>query len=241
MMRGLKTLSRVSKVRLILHICTSTNTTFSCVTIDKKFLEFFFKRVKVNTSGRYEAEFPYISPCGRETNYIRCDDLPIVFSQLLGEDGVVVEDIVRYGSSPSGNADRDSNCKRTNKDGSGTAPTALSPSTCAMDGRTVSSTIHSPVMASLAYGGTLGLTVPFQPTTLCMLPATGRVYHAGPDNLGGVGLVKSSLAIELSRFFVYEDGAREHAHPVGFRWQGNTWQLDSAVLTRLKKLTSITD
>lgn len=223
----------------------STNTTFSCVTVDKKFLEFFFKRVKVNTSGRYEAEFPYISPCGRETNYVRCDDLPIVFSQLLGEDGAVVEDILRYGSSPSGNANRDSdriNCKRTNElDDSGTVFTVLSPSTRAMDGRSVSSTIHSPVMASLAYGGTLGLTVPFQPTTLCMLPATGRVYHAGPDNVGGVGLVKSSLAIELSRFFVYEEGAGEHAHPVGFRWQGRTWQLDTAVLTRLKKLTNITD
>ncbi|CAI8021449.1 UPF0598 protein C8orf82 homolog [Geodia barretti] len=50
---------------------------------DKKFLEFFFKRVKINTSGRYESEFPYVSPCGRETNYICCDDLPVVFSQLL--------------------------------------------------------------------------------------------------------------------------------------------------------------
>ena len=201
----------------------------------------------MNTSGRYEAEFPYISPCGRETNYIHCDDLPIVFSQLLDEDSVVVEDILRYGNSPSGNASRDVdsngiNSKRTNKEGnSRAAPTVLSPSTHPMNGRTASGVIHSPVMASLAYGGTLGLTVPFQPNTLCMLPATGRVYHAGPENLGGVGLVKSSLAIELSRFFVYEDGAGEHAHPVGFQWQGKRWQLDTAVLTRLKKLISITE
>jgi len=40
---------------------------------DKEFLAFFFKRVKLNTTGRYEVEFPYVSPCGREKNYIRCD------------------------------------------------------------------------------------------------------------------------------------------------------------------------
>ena len=72
-----------------------------------------------------------------------------------------------------------------------------------------------------------------------MLPASGRVYHAGPERLGGVGLVKSSLAIELSRFFVYEEGAGESAHPVGFRWRGRTWELDTAVLGRLAQLTSI--
>ena len=38
---------------------------------DKEFLAFFFKRVKLNTTGRYEVEFPYLSPCGRERNYIR--------------------------------------------------------------------------------------------------------------------------------------------------------------------------
>lgn len=208
---------------------------FLCV--DKKFLEFFFKRVKVNTSGRYEEEFPYISPCGRETNYIRCNDLPIVFSQLLDAENIVVEDISRYGNSPpsttysnSSASDRIS-CK-TNEQDNGTTLSA----------RTASDVRYTPpVMAHLAYGGTLGLTVPFQPTSLCMLPATGRVYHAGPENLGGVGLVKSSLAIEFSRFFVYEAGAGEYSHPVGFRWQGKTWQLDTAVVTRLAKLTSIND
>ncbi|KAM4689956.1 UPF0598 protein C8orf82 homolog, partial [Rhinophrynus dorsalis] len=49
----------------------------------KKFLVFFFKQVKRNQSGRYEEDFPYMSPCGRERNYIRCDDRPIVFTHLL--------------------------------------------------------------------------------------------------------------------------------------------------------------
>ncbi|XP_068789655.1 UPF0598 protein C8orf82 homolog [Struthio camelus] len=50
---------------------------------DVKFLAFFFKQLQPNRSGRYEADFPYISPCGRERNFVRCDDRPIVFTQLL--------------------------------------------------------------------------------------------------------------------------------------------------------------
>nr|XP_013800585.1 PREDICTED: UPF0598 protein C8orf82 homolog [Apteryx mantelli mantelli] len=50
---------------------------------DVKFLAFFFKQLQLNCSGRYEADFPYVSPCGREHNFVRCDDRPIVFTQLL--------------------------------------------------------------------------------------------------------------------------------------------------------------
>ena len=38
---------------------------------DKEFLAFFFQRVRLNNTGRYEKDFPYVSPCGREKNYIR--------------------------------------------------------------------------------------------------------------------------------------------------------------------------
>ena len=38
---------------------------------EKDFLAFFFKKVRLNTTGRYEKEFPYVSPCGREKNFIR--------------------------------------------------------------------------------------------------------------------------------------------------------------------------
>lgn len=70
-----------------------------------------------------------------------------------------------------------------------------------------------------------------------MLPEGGRVYHAGPDKLEGVGLVKSSLAIELSRFFVYEEGAcSESSSPVGFRWRGRTWTIDGSTVNRLREL-----
>ena len=245
----------------VVKLSTKSQCVSFCPHIDKKFLEFFFKRVKLNASGRYEREFPYVSPCGREMNYIRCDDLPIVFSQLLDANHQVIEDVAGYGGSsvPSDThstnlealncendetaaGDRDTSLHQTRTSGtvsssSRTTHDALNHST-----RTVpaSDTTHplSSTVARLAYGGTLTLTVPFQPTSLCMLPTSGRVYHLGPESLGGVGLIKSSLAIELSRFFVYEEGARENAHPVGFRWQGRTWELDPAVLSRVAKMTS---
>ena len=64
-----------------------------------------------------------------------------------------------------------------------------------------------------------------------MLPGTGRVYHTGPASLGGVGLVKSSLALELSQFFRYEAGSNpETTAPVGFTWRGSEYELDNTVL-----------
>ncbi|XP_050530231.1 UPF0598 protein CG30010 isoform X2 [Daktulosphaira vitifoliae] len=47
------------------------------------FLVFFFKRLKKNTTNRFTEQFPWISLCGRERNYIRCDDLPIVFTHII--------------------------------------------------------------------------------------------------------------------------------------------------------------
>ena len=105
---------------------------------------------------------------------------------------------------------------------------------------TAASHCHHQTPLRLAYGGTPTLTVPFQPDSLCMLPASGRVYHSGLERLGGVGLVKSSLAIELSQFFLYEEGAGEGAQPVGFRWQGRTWPTDPSLLLRLTELNSRT-
>ena len=51
--------------------------------LDKAFLAFFFKRLKVNSTGKYSEDFPFVSPCGREMNYIRCYDCPIVFQHIL--------------------------------------------------------------------------------------------------------------------------------------------------------------
>lgn len=58
----------------------------SCISqtfVDKKFLAFFFKRLRKNNTGRYMDDFPFLSICGVERNYVRCDDLPLVFTKVI--------------------------------------------------------------------------------------------------------------------------------------------------------------
>jgi len=146
---------------------------------EKQFLKFFFTQLKTNKTGRYTDDFPYVSHCGREHNFVRCDDLPIVFTELLLQ-------------SATDSAD----------------------------------TYH------LTYAGGM-LSVDFEPQHIVMLPDTGRVYHTGPANGGGVGLIKSSLAIELSKFFDFADGGSVPTH---FVWQGQRYQLTKTVLTKLTEI-----
>uniref|UniRef100_A0A8C2HYK0 Chromosome 8 open reading frame 82 n=1 Tax=Cyprinus carpio TaxID=7962 RepID=A0A8C2HYK0_CYPCA len=54
---------------------------------DQHLLVFFFNRLKVNRSGRYEQDCPFLSLCGRERNFLRCEDRPVVFTHLLSEAG----------------------------------------------------------------------------------------------------------------------------------------------------------
>lgn len=57
---------------------------------DKKFLDFFYKHLKPNNTELYK-EKPFISPCGKELNFLTVDDpiSPLVFSDLMAtvEDG----------------------------------------------------------------------------------------------------------------------------------------------------------
>uniref|UniRef100_A0A8D1RWT0 Uncharacterized protein n=1 Tax=Sus scrofa TaxID=9823 RepID=A0A8D1RWT0_PIG len=129
---------------------------------DPQFLVFFFSRLRPNRSGRYETSFPFLSPCGRERNFLRCEDRPVVFTHLLA---------------------------------AGPEPPRLS-----------------------YCGGGEALTVPFEPARLLPLAANGRLYHPAPERAGGVGLVRSALAFELSACFEYAPGAPEL--PSHVRWQG---------------------
>jgi Domain of unknown function (DUF4505) len=138
---------------------------------DRKFLQFFFQRVKFNDTPRYP-EFKYISVCGRELNYIRveADDVPIVFTHVLPinkQDGVE--------------------------------------------------------LLSCNHTGNL-LTYKFQPDKIYMAPS-GRVYHPAQEKYGAIGLVRSKLAIEFSKFFDFRDD--ESSAPTHFTWRGFTHQLDS--------------
>lgn len=138
---------------------------------DKVFLEFFFKRLRRNTTGRHEDAFPYLSLCGRERNFIRCDDLPIVFTHLL-------------------------------------------------DGR------------DLSYGYTGDkLTFPFSPEQLFMSPETGRVYHPVDEKYEGVALIRSKLAIELSKGFHFAAG--DTKPPTHFQWRGSLIELKTDWLDRV--------
>ncbi|XP_026856789.1 UPF0598 protein C8orf82 homolog [Electrophorus electricus] len=137
---------------------------------DQQFLVFFFKHLKVNQSGRYQEHFPFLSLCGRERNFLRCDDQPVVFTHLLSPESTHEE--------------------------------------------------------SLSYcGGGATLTVLFQPESLFMHPVSGRVYHPAPERVGGVGLVRSALAIELSPFFQYSLGEVNTTQPTHFLWAGQCHML----------------
>lgn len=57
-----------------------------------------------------------------------------------------------------------------------------------------------------------------------MHPVTGRVYHPCSERSGGVGLVRSALAIELSPFFVYAEESQP-GQPTHFLWRGQKHRL----------------
>lgn len=144
---------------------------------EKDFLVFFFKRLRLNESDRYADEFPYLSPCGRERNFIRCDDKPIVYTHLIESDSG--ETLLSFGGA--GNA----------------------------------------------------MTTEFLPSRICMLPNTGRVYHPAPAKVGGIGLIKSSLAIELSKYFEFENG--EDNPPTLFTWKGEKLRLTNDLINLMDK------
>uniref|UniRef100_A0A4W3GLV2 Chromosome 8 open reading frame 82 n=1 Tax=Callorhinchus milii TaxID=7868 RepID=A0A4W3GLV2_CALMI len=144
---------------------------------DKQFLVFFFKQLRRNVTSRYP-EFPYVSLCGRERNFVRCDDLPIVFTHLLASE---------------------------------------------------------PELLSYCGGGE-HLAIPFQPQKLYM-PENGRLYHPAPPRSGPVGLVKSSLAFELSPHFEYEGGGPESGPPTYFHWKGQRYHLTNELAQYIPAVT----
>ncbi|XP_067086430.1 UPF0598 protein C8orf82 homolog [Osmerus mordax] len=135
---------------------------------DKKFLVFFFSRLRRNEMGRYQEHFPFLSLCGRERNFLRCDDRPLVFTHLL--------------QGPTG--------------------------------------VEGPPELLSFCGGEDKLSAPFQPASIYMHPGSGRVYHPCTERLGGVGLIRSALAIELSPSFIYPPGQCQSGQPTHFLWAG---------------------
>uniref|UniRef100_A0AC35UDL7 DUF4915 domain-containing protein n=1 Tax=Rhabditophanes sp. KR3021 TaxID=114890 RepID=A0AC35UDL7_9BILA len=52
---------------------------------DQRFLSFFFRNIRPNETQRYTKQFPFISVCGNELNFISCEDRPIVFTSFDGD------------------------------------------------------------------------------------------------------------------------------------------------------------
>lgn len=114
-----------------------------------------------------------MSPCGRERNYIRCDDVPIVYTHILPDQ--------------SGNE-----------------------------------------FLSFGYAGEL-LKVDFEPNKIHM-SLSGKVYHPAGEKYGGIGLIRSKLAIELSKHFEFADG--EENAPSGIRWNQKLFSIDNTWLSK---------
>ncbi|XP_066920711.1 UPF0598 protein CG30010-like [Clytia hemisphaerica] len=147
---------------------------------DKEFLVFFFKRLRLNKTGKYADDFPYISRCGPEVNYIRCESKPIVFTDIIPD---------------SQNSDSDQ-------------------------------IVLNGIGDKMAYS--------FEPSKLCMLPKNGRVYHPAPKRVGGAGILKTSLAIEFSSYFTFDDNCSDEDPPTHFEWKGKTYQLENELWNSLK-------
>lgn len=138
---------------------------------EKKFLRFFFNQLNTNNTNRY-IEFPFLSLCGKERNFIKVDDCPFVFSHVTSKE---------------------------------------------VNGK---NELH------LAYNHADDLlTLNFEPTKIFMLPVTGRVYHPAPKRAGSVGLIRSKLAIEFSKYFHFENG--EQNPPTHFTYDAVLYQLDN--------------
>jgi hypothetical protein len=51
----------------------------------------------------------------------------------------------------------------------------------------------------------------------------GRIYHKGIEKVGGIGLIRSALALEISKFFKFND--QNSNLPTHFEWNGQTFTL----------------
>lgn len=77
------------------------------------------------------------------------------------------------------------------------------------------------------------LCVDFEPNRIFMSPASGRVYHPAHERYGSIGLIRSKLAIEFSRYFEF-DGKDTEEPPTRFNWNGIKYDLDRDWIKNIK-------
>lgn len=65
------------------------------------------------------------------------------------------------------------------------------------------------------------------------MPAeSGRVYHPAPSQYGSVGLIRSKMAIEFSKYFEFEAG--EQAPPTHFTWNHTRYKLENEWINHIE-------
>ena len=61
--------------------------------------------------------------------------------------------------------------------------------------------------------------------------SNGRIYHPGPPRVGGIGLIRSQIAIEFSKSFAFDS----NGNPTHFRWKNEDFLLDNQWFLDLNK------
>ena len=90
----------------------------------------------------------------------------------------------------------------------------------------------------LAYGNAgETMSLPFQPSEVCMQVETGRVYHPATERFGGVGLIRSKLAIQLSTHFIFGEG--DERPPTHIHWGGREVKLSQNIVPVLESLEHV--
>lgn len=88
-------------------------------------------------------------------------------------------------------------------------------------------------MCSLSYAHAGNeLKLDFQPKKIFMSPDSGRVYHPAHEQYGSIGLIRSKMAIEFSKFFEFKNG--ENEPPTHFTWNSQRYTLESSWLDSIK-------
>lgn len=90
---------------------------------------------------------------------------------------------------------------------------------------------NSEYSLSYAHAGN-ELILEFQPKKIFMSPDTGRVYHPAHEQYGSIGLVRSKLAIEFSKYFEFKND--ENEPPTHFRWKNQRYTLENDWLESVK-------
>lgn len=76
------------------------------------------------------------------------------------------------------------------------------------------------------------LQVDFEPSKIYMSPSSGRVYHPAKSQYGSIGLVRSKMSIEFSKYFEFENG--EKAAPTHFTWNNKRYKLKTDWLNDIR-------